>query len=404
MGNNKRILIVTESYPPILNSAGRLFSELAVTLYQNGFDVVVLTEKPSRYVAENRKPKSMSEEVFGAMPPVIRLPGFPRLRSILILRYFEQLIKMVMYFVVGLAYGYRRNIIIYSPPLPIAVVGVLISKVYRTRSIVNVQDLYPETPILLGVMRNRILISVSRMLERYIYKKASAITVHSEGNREYVIQHGAPREKVVVVFNWVDLGKYSPGPLDNGFRKQYKLRQKFIVSYAGVIGLAQDMDVLVNAAREFKSNSSIQFILAGGGLGYKVVKEGASREGLDNILFLPHLIEKEYIKLLQASDICLVTLVGKLKTPAVPGKLQSIMAIGRPVICSVPAVSDAKTIVEKAGCGIWIDPNDSGGLIGAINVLLQSESRKNMGRSGREYAERHFEHRACIQVYSDLLV
>jgi glycosyltransferase involved in cell wall biosynthesis len=191
--------------------------------------------------------------------------------------------------------------------------------------------------------------------------------------------------------------------LNNGFRSAYNIGDKFIVSYAGVIGLAQGVESLLNAAKDFRKNSNVHFVLAGGGLGYKAIKEQAIKEGLENILFLPHLIEHEYIKLLRSSDVCLVTLVQELKTPVVPGKLQSIMAVGRPVICSVPSISDAKTMIKEANCGFWVDPSDKTGLSKAINTLLQNESREYMGKFGREYAQRFFEKKACIEAYLDLL-
>ena len=403
MRKSRRVIIITESYPPILNSAGRLFSELAEYLCQKDFDVVVLTEKPSRYTADNSSQKE-KRKTSTSNPRVIRLPGFPRLRSVLVFRYIEQLLKMIMYFFVGLFYSVRRDVIIYSPPLPLAVAGILISKLYRRRSIANVQDLYPETAIALGVMKNSFLIAISRMMERWIYRHADSITVHSNGNKDYVIGHGAPRDKVHVVYNWVDLEKYSPGPLNDGFRATYKIGDKFIVSYAGVIGLAQGVESLLNAAQDFRRNSKVHFVLAGGGLGYRAIREQAEKEGLDNILFLPHLAEHEYVKLLRSSNICLVTLVKELKTPVVPGKLQSIMAVGRPVICSIPSVSDAKTMIKEANCGLWVDPGDKTGLSKAIQELLQNDSREDIGKHGREYAKRFFEKKACTQTYLNLLL
>lgn len=404
MHKSQRVIIITESYPPILNSAGRLFSELAEYLCRKDFDVVVLTEKPSRYTAKNSPSQKDNRKTSASEARVIRLPGFPRLRSVLAFRYIEQLLKMIMYFFVGLFYGSQRDVIIYSPPLPLAVAGILISKLQRRRNIVNVQDLYPETAIALGVMKNRFLISVSRMMEKWIYRHADAITVHSNGNKDYVVEHGAHADKVHVVYNWVDLDKYSPGPLNNGFRTTYKIGDKFIVSYAGVIGLAQGVESLLEAAQNFRSNRKVHFVLAGGGLGYKAIKEQAEKERLDNILFLPHLAEHEYVKLLRSSNVCLVTLVKELKTPVVPGKLQSIMAVGRPVICSVPSVSDAKTMIKEANCGVWVDPGDKKGLSKAIQNLLQNDSREDIGKQGREYAKRFFEKKACTQTYLNLLL
>lgn len=403
MNNTCKILLIIESYPPILNSAGRLFSELAESLCQKGFEVVVLTEKPSRYLAESVSCLETTENGIDTKPTVIRLPAFPRLRSIRVLRYIEQIAKMVIYFCVGIFYGHHRDVIVYSPPLPLAVTGVLISKLHRTKSIVNVQDIYPETAIALGFMRNRVLIHMGHLLAKWVYTYADHITVHSEGNKEYISQNGANENKISVVYNWVDLDKYSLASMENGFREKNQLKGKFIVSYAGVIGLAQGFESLLSAARDHAKHDRIRFVLAGGGLGYDAVKTIAEEEGLTNILFLPHLEENDYVRLLKASNVCLVTLLKDLTTPAVPGKLQSIMAAGRPVICSVPSVSDAKGIVERARCGVWIDPSDGNALSREIGHMLSDDSLSEKGECGRRYAVDHFERQKCVEGYFRLL-
>lgn len=403
MTHTGKVLLITESYPPILNSAGRLFSELADSLEQQGIDVLVLTEKPYRYVADEANTPSESQDQLVKSARVIRLPGFPRLRSVLVFRYLEQLFKMFMYFVVGLFYGYKRDVIVYAPPLPIALAGVSISKLHRRRCIVNVQDLYPETAISLGVMKKRFLIALARTMEAWVYRYSDAITVHSEGNKNYIVKRGVNPQKIYVVYNWIDLNKYSPGPLNNGFRAKHNLGNKFVISYAGVVGLAQDLEPFLEAAIELRADEQVFFVLAGDGVGYKAIKERAKSEQLRNILFLSHQNEPEYVKLLRSSDLCLVTLVKELLTPAIPGKLQGIMAVGRPVICSVPESSGAKAVVEEAGCGVWIDPHDKNSLIRAITALRNNKSREIIGINGRKHAQQFFEREKCTQAYFDLL-
>ena len=80
------------------------------------------------------------------------------------------------------------------------------------------------------------------------------------------------------------------------------------------------------------------------------------------------------------------------------------MAVGRPVICSIPSVSDAKTMIKEANCGLWVDPGDKTGLSKAIQELLQNDSREDIGKHGREYAKRFFEKKACTQTYLNLLL
>ena len=399
-----KVLIITESYPPILNSAGRLFFELAETFTSVGFDVLVVTEKPKRYLSHELGVNVVKEHRLDDTVRVVRVPAFAKLRSVLMLRYLEQFMKMFIYFFVALRFGYQRDVIIYSPPLPLAVSGILVSKCYRKRCIVNVQDLYPETAIVLGVLKNRFLKSIARAIEAWIYRNSTKITVHSKGNRDYVVSRGTDPNKVEVINNWIDLKRYNTAPLYNGFREKYKLSKQFVVSYAGVLGIAQDITTIIQAARDFRDDKQVCFVIAGAGCGYDTLIRRAEMEGLGNILFLTPQTEQEYIKLLQSSNVCLVALSKTLLTPAVPGKLQCIMAVGRPVICVVPSISGAKAIIEESHCGIWADPEDKGSLSNAIHdLIMRSGSNEEMGKRGRIYAERHFDRHSCTQRYIDLL-
>jgi len=398
-----RVLLITESYPPVLGSAGRLFSELAESLKERGCRVTVLTEIPNRYMADEGYRRRMFARETNDGIEIIRLPSFLLLRKFLPLRYLEQFLKMVEFLVAGLFMKHSKGVIIYSPPLPLAVSGILLARFYRTKAIVNIQDLYPQTPMCLGLMKNRFIIKFSQKMEKWIYENADFITVHSQGNKDYIVNKGIAPEKIWVVANWVDLKKYTPGFKKNQFREKFNLNGKFIVSFAGIMGFAQDMNEIINAAKILCEYERIFFVLAGGGVGYNSLKENAEKESLKNVLFLKHLPEKEYIELLRASDVCLVSLHKNLRTPVVPAKLQSIMAMGRPVLCSVPSTSDARTILEEVNCGIWIEPGDAEKIVEAILSLFKSPALEEMGRRGRVYAESFFNRRKSIEMYEKIL-
>ena len=134
------------------------------------------------------------------------------------------------------------------------------------------------------------------------------------------------------------------------------------------------------------------------------LKAMAADLNLKNVQFLPHLPEDEYIALLQASDVCLVTLHKELKTPVVPGKLPCIMGVGRSVICSTPPQSDARLIVEEAKGGLWVPAGSPGALAEAILTLNGDYALADeMGDNGRWYAEQHFNREKCISRYEEII-
>jgi len=398
-----KVFLLTISYPPVLNSAARLFSELATGLKEKGYQVTVITTIPQRYVADGEKDFRKKENLNGI--EIYRLPMVPLPKHVPLFRGFEHFFVAFQCWLKGRHLPHHDAVIVYSPPLPLAITGIELARRWNGISIINVQDLYPQSVIDLGLLRNRFLVSLARWMERWGYQHANFITVHSEGNRKYVVEHGADQGRVHVVPNWVDLEKYSPGPRLNSFRKIYGLNDDFVVSYAGVMGFAQGVGDILEAAVFLKDAApQIHFVLAGSGIALPRLKEWAWKENLSNVHFLPHLLEQEYIELLQASDVCLVTLIKDLRTPVVPGKLPCIMAVGRPVVCSTAAESDARRIVEEAKCGLWVDAGNTKALADAILRLYHDRTqREKMGSNGRTYAGTHFRRESCMEEYVKIL-
>lgn len=400
----RKILLLTISYPPVLNSAARLFSELAEGLRKKGFCVTVITSVPQRYVADGGKNFPKEEKLNRVK--VYRLPMVPLPKHVPLIRGFEHFFVAFQYWLKGRRLPRHDAVIVYSPPLTLALTGIKLAQRWKGISIINVQDLYPQSVIDLGLLKSRPLLALARWMEEWAYQHADFITVHSEGNREYVIKHGANEKKVRVVPNWVDLEKYRPGPLLNSFRERYGLGKSFVVSYAGVMGFAQGVDDILQAAAILeKEIPALSLVLAGSGVELPKLKKLSQEIGLKSVRFLSHLPEQEYIELLRASDVCLVTLDKNLQTPVVPGKLQCIMSVGRPAVCSTPPTSDTKRILEESGAGIWMDAGDHKALARAILELYPNpDLREEMGRKGRIYAEAHFDREKCIGRYVQLLI
>jgi len=400
-----KILLLTISYPPVLNSAARLFSELAESLQGKDYQVTVLTAIPERYLAEkdsgNKPPR---EEIVNGVH-VYRLPSSSLPKHIPLFRALEHVFFALQCWLKGRKFPPQDAVIVYSPPLPLGITGIKLARRWGGKAIVNVQDLYPQTAIDLGLLKNPFFISLARRMERWIYNNADFITVHSQGNRSYVIEHGVPSEKAIIVPNWIDLEKFSPGQCGDSLKQTLGLKDGFIVSYAGVMGFAQGVEDIIGAAVRLSDIApDIQFVLVGSGVALPHLKERVQRKGLSNVFFVRHLPEDKYIGLLRASDICLVTLAKKLRTPVVPGKLPCIMAVGRPVICSTAPESDARRIVEEADCGLWVSAGEAEALADAILRLYRdSAQREKTGSNGRAYAEAHFRRELCVEEYVKIL-
>jgi len=399
------ILIMTNYFPPEIGGASHLYYELAESLVRRGHEVTVVTGFPRYNVKKKDKKyrgKFLIREEFSGIEVIrVWIPEFPR--ENLILRGVEHF-WVAFAFIIGSLFTRKPQVIIfYSPPLPIGLSAYFIGKLKGIPFIINVQDLFPKEAVLLGLLKNKMLIKFFEMMERFIYKRAAYITVHSPGNLEHIVRNGGNREKVGVVYNWVDVNKVKPGPRKNHFRKENSLNDEFVVSYAGTMGWCQDMGVIVDAANELRKYKDIVFLLVGEGPLKKFVEAKATNLGLENVKLLPVQPFPKYLEILMASDVCLINLNENLTTPVVPSKLLNIMASGRPIVASLPDYSDARRIIEEANCGYCVPPRDPHKLAKAILTLYNdNDLREEMGSNGRIYAERYFEREGCVSRYEEI--
>ncbi|MEO0248202.1 MAG: glycosyltransferase family 4 protein, partial [candidate division WOR-3 bacterium] len=345
---------------------------------------------------------SLNEVVDGILVRRIRIPMLPRASKVA--RGIQHLIYALWLSVLFMFDRQADVAMVFSPPLPLTWMVCLAGKVRRTAVIANIQDLFPREAVELGMLKNPVLVRMFEAMERQAYRLAAGVTVHSPGNKEHVVKQGGAPDKAHVIYNWVDVDRIRPGNRNNNFRMLHKLGDRFVVSYAGTMGWAQDMGTIINSAARLRNHCDIMFLLVGDG----VEKEGAqarSRElGLENVLWLPIQPWSVYPEILAASDISLLNLHPELRTPVVPSKLLSIMAAARPVVASLPFQSDARRIIAEAGCGICVGSGDSEALADAIRKLASDRALlSEMGRLGRAYVEKHFAREVCINRVETIL-
>ena len=399
------ILLLTDHFPPEIGSAAYLFYELGCELTKRGYDVKVLTTFPRYYnlskPAEKYKKKFLMLEKMDGMG-VFRVRGLPIPKDNLLLRGSEQFLLPIILISRGLFLKKPHVIVVYSPPLPLAFISWILSRIKKCKLVVNIQDLYPQTIIDVGMLKNKFLIKIFRGLENFVYTHSDFLTVHSENNKKYLIEHGASEEKVEVVYNWVDIDFIKPLKKLNEF-EGIDLKNKFVVSYAGVLSIHQGLDVVIDAAKLLKGKKDIIFLLVGDGFAKVPLAQKIEEHGLSNVIFLPFQPKEKYRVLMACSDVSLVCLRKDVATPVVPGKLMSIMASGRPVIASVPLLNDTVGIVREGNFGVAVEAGDSKALAEAILKFYENPQLiKDFGERGRIYAEKHFSIYRGIDKYENL--
>jgi colanic acid biosynthesis glycosyl transferase WcaI len=400
-----RLILVTAYFPPEVGSASHLYYELGSELIRRGHEVTILTGYPSYNIDRSSLPAAyrsgrwMKERVNGMDVIRIRTIGMPR--QIPILRGLGQVTLAFALCSSGLflTRGKYDIVLVYSPPLFLGWTALVLRRFKNAKAILNVQDLFPQSAIDLGVLRNPFLIRTFRRIERYFYRVTNLVVVHSPGNKDHVLSCGGSDSRVSVIPNLVDTRSIAPGERNNAFRTRYGINASdYVVSFAGVIGLSQDIDTVIDAAKLLKHQSDIVFYIVGDGMEKPRLMSKA--QGMVNVRFLPMLQKEEYVELLHASDICLATLRKEVKTPVVPSKIMSIMAAGRPLIAGLPLQGDAPKIVEAARCGICIEPENPEALAAAVQTIhTNPQLAKEYSANGRQFVERNYSLEVCTTLF-----
>jgi colanic acid biosynthesis glycosyl transferase WcaI len=386
-----KILLVAPYFPPEGGAASHLYYELGKALLARGHEISVLTGIPRYHVVGPRRTYRgpVQKEIFQGMQ-VYRVFNLDVPRNFLILRGLEEFISALSYGLAGVFLTEFDIALVHSPPLPLALVTLCMARLRGKAAVLNVHDIFPQCGIDLGILTNPLLIKFFRALESFLYRHFDLNMSNSEDNKQFVISRGGPPDKVTAVYHWVNTEEIKPSPRDNSLRKKLSLKHQFVVSFAGLMGVSQDLDTVLAVAGLLRDYQEIAFLLVGDGVEKPRLERMAQKAGLANVHFLPMLPKEEYPLVLAASDLCLVTLRSTLRTPVVPSKIMSIMAAGRPVLGSVHLGGEAARLIEASQGGISVPPENPQEMARAIlSFYLDRNLGKTMGNKGRRYVEQH---------------
>ena len=300
--------------------------------------------------------------------------------------------------------GGRADVVLaVSPPLTLGLAGRSIAKARGAAFVFNIQDVFPDIAIELGVLKNPALIRIARALEKRCYRKADRITVLSDDLRINIAERTSDPSKIRVIPNFVDTQAISPQAAANSYREEHGLQGKTVVMYAGNIGLSQSLDLMISAAAASQDDPSLAFVINGGGAARADLEDRA--RGLPNIVFVDTQPMARLPELLAAADIHVVVLKRGLARSSVPSKTFSILAAGRPFVASVDTGSEIATIAERSGAGIAVPPEDAESFTKALRHLADNpEERAEMGRRGRDFVEGWASPAAVARRYEELFL
>jgi len=386
-----RVTFLTHYFPPEVGPAQTRLHELAKRLIAAGETVTVVTGFPNYPAGEifpGYRGKRLMEDSYDGIRVLRTWVFATRSRGFIgrLLNYFS---FPVFSLLAVRKLGPTDIIYVQSPPLFTGLAALWFSRLKRAPYIFNVSDIWPQSAVELGVLRNRVAIRLAEWLERHIYRRASRITVPTPGILERLVARGVPREKIFLLTNGVDTAAYNVTSPDRELAQRLGLNGHKVFMYAGLHGLAQGLDVILEAAK-LTRNPDVLYVLVGDGADKAALVAKAQAEGISNVRFLPIQPTSTLpalLNLVYATVIPLRRL--DLFKAALPSKLFDSMAAGRPIVA--PLWGEAAALVEAAACGLVVEPEDARAVQEAVEKLAADPAlAQKLGEQGRRYVVEHF--------------
>jgi colanic acid biosynthesis glycosyl transferase WcaI len=242
----------------------------------------------------------------------------------------------------------------------------------------------------LGVFKNKLVLALVTAMEKFCLDHAALVRIISESFRSELREMGVPDEKMVLIYDWVDTDLVRPLPHDNAFMQEHGLTGKFVVLYAGNLGLSQGLENVLETAQMLIDVEDILFVFVGDGVNREPLMAQAEKRGLSNVKFIPFQPRQRLPEVMASASVSLVVLQRGIGYNSIPSKTYSILASGRPVIASIDENSEAWNLISQADAGLCVPPDDPATLGDAILKLKNDpELCQRLGVHGRQWAEEH---------------
>ncbi len=392
-----RIVFFCHYFPPEGNAPASRTYEHAVRWAKQGVDVTVITCAPNVpdgivYDGYQNRLWPQRETIDGIK--VIRVWSYVAANAggmKRILNYISYLMSSVLAF---LFFCKRPKLIVAtSPQFFCGWAGTIASWLKWCPFILEIRDIWPESIIAVGAMKEGPLTHCLERMEKWMYRSATHIIAVGNGYKQAILKRVPDLKNISVITNGVDLENFSPMPSDEDFRKRWGLTDKFVCAYVGTIGMAHGLEVVLDAAEKMKQagRDDIRFCLVGDGACRKQLEAQTQRRDLQSqVVFTGRLPKPEMGKVLASSDVLLIHLKAcDLFTTVIPSKMFEAMAMGRPIIMGVDG--EAREIVAASGSGINMEPGNTDQLVGAVCRLAdRPEFSSTLSVHGRPFVSAHY--------------
>ena len=389
-----KILYISQYfYPEVCAPTNRAMANVKY-LADKGHEVTVLTEIPNHprgIIFDGYKHKLFLKE---------RIDNFLINRVWVFTSRKKNFVTRMLFYVSFMVFGtihtlvnWKKYDVVYtsSPPLFVAGIAIVLKKFFpKVKYVFEVRDLWPDSAIDLGELNNKFAIKYSEKMEKKIYSISGKIIVISNYIKSKIIDKGIADKKITVIHNGTDeefITKTKKVPHD--LLEKYRTRNNFIVIYAGNIGIAQNLNIIINSA-EMLQNENVLFLFVGDGPYRNQLEQLVAINKMSNIVFVGEIDREKIHEYLCLAD-CGVVILKRIPlfTGALPSKIFDYMACGLPILLGVEG--EAKTLVEDSGTGLGFKSDNSKDLAKKIMHLKDHPDELNlMASKGRDFVYNNF--------------
>jgi glycosyltransferase involved in cell wall biosynthesis len=399
-----RVVLLTQYFPPEVGAPQTRIAALARGLAGRGVEVVVHTCPPHYPDGEIKAPyrnRLLGRERLGGVR-VVRSAVYAAPNRGFARRLGGHLSFASSALATAPAAGPADVVMVETPPLFLAGAAIAYAKAKRARLVLNVADLWPDSAIELGALKSPAAIRAARMVERAAYRSAAAIACPTEGIFNTLETRPESVGKAALVRPAVDLDRFDPAHSGAERPPSAPLR----VLYAGTVGMAHGLGALLDAAELLATRPgapAVEVTIAGDGADRPALRERLARTGLAGVRMLGAVPSDRIPRLYAETDVAVVMLRDvPLFHGALPTKMLEAMAAARPVVLA--ARGEAARVLEGAGAGVVVAPEDPAALVGAFaDLAADPRHRGALGAAGRRAVEREFGRGPWLDRWQELL-
>lgn len=383
------IIFLTDNFPPETNAPATRTYEHARRWVRAGAKVTVVTTAPNfpagKVFPGYRNRLFVREELDGI--EVVRVWTYITANQGIVRRTLDYLSFMLSGFIAGVFLPRPAVILGTSPQFFTACSAYMLSLVKRRPFVFEVRDLWPDSILAVGAMRQSAAIRALKRLEYFLYRRAARIISVTESFKAVLSGNGIPAAKIAVVRNGADLIGFTPGPKPPELVSRHQLGGRFVAAYIGTVGMAHGLGTILEAAQLLDADRRIAFLIVGDGAERHALEEQVRRRRLANVTFVGPVSKQEVVSYWQLADAAVVLLRDHpVFRHVLPSKMFEAMATARPVILGVLGESAALLTVARAG--LVIQPENAAALARAIRELADSpDVARDMGAEGRRFME-----------------